>query len=156
MRHSKTIELSAGRLATVQEVRVRDGLRLIKNLGRIDFADLMGDKFGEVIGLLEDCLILPAGETFIDLGLADALKVIDALKEVNADFLELAMGRLPMLLSLIPSPISTGYAAASSSVDTPTSSTTDGDSSSPLPTNPADEGVSETDAGDDGHGDQAA
>jgi len=97
MRHSKTIELSEGRLATVQELRVKDARRLFANMTGISVPDLLGDKFPEVVGLLGDCVQLPDGEDFDDFSLGDAKAVIDAFGEVNRDFLGLVGMELPTL-----------------------------------------------------------
>ncbi|WAR42936.1 hypothetical protein [Methylomonas rapida] len=86
MRHSKTIELSEGRLATVQELRVKDARRLIANLTGVGLPDMLGDKFPEVVGLLGDCVQLPEGEDFDDFSLGDAKTIIDTFTEVNRDF----------------------------------------------------------------------
>jgi len=95
MRHSKTIELSDGRLATVQELRVKDARRLFANMTGVSMPDLLGDKFPEVVGLLGDCLQLPDGEDFDDFSLGDAKAVIDAFSEVNKDFFTLMGLELP-------------------------------------------------------------
>jgi len=142
MRTGKSIELSGERFAYVSEIRVTDGLRVIRNLGGFDLKDLLDDKLGDLIGLLGDCVQLPDGENFVNLGLADAIRVIDGLKEVNADFLELAANRMPELLALMPSNWFMPNAADSSNEGTPTSSTTAGDSSSLQPTVPTNEVVS--------------
>ncbi|WP_367154646.1 hypothetical protein [Methylomonas sp. HYX-M1] len=89
MRHSKTIELSDGRLAIVHELRVKDARRLIANLTGVGLPDMLGDKFPEVVGLLGDCVQLPAGEDFDEFGLGDARAVVDAFREVNKDFFKL-------------------------------------------------------------------
>lgn len=108
MRHSKTIELSEGRLVTVQELRVKDARRLIANLTGVGLPDMLGDKFPEVVGLLSDCVQLPEGEDFDEFSLGDAQVVIDAFGEVNRDFFKL-MG----LEYLIQTPSITSISSAS-------------------------------------------
>lgn len=97
MRHCKTIVLNGTRTVTVKELRVKDVRRLLagfKNFQDWQFAELCGDRFGEVSALLDGCISWPDGEGLDDLTASELQQVVEGLKEVNRYFLDLA-GLLP-------------------------------------------------------------
>lgn len=152
MRHSKTIELSEGRLATVQELRVSEVRHLVSkfsDLANVDLKVMLFDRFAELSELTKQLLALPEGESIDDLTGSEIFAIVEAVLEVNRPFLALA--GLEHLTGILSSGL-TQNVADSSNADMSMSLTTDGDSSLLRPAEPADESVSDTDGGNSGQG----
>ncbi|MDO8940906.1 MAG: hypothetical protein Q7U98_17260 [Methylicorpusculum sp.] len=92
MRNIKNIRLDDARQVTIQELRVKDVRRLMreaKALEDLDVKVLLTERFDELTPLLGDCLQLPAGETLDELSFSEITLIKSGFVEVNQDFLEL-------------------------------------------------------------------
>lgn len=109
MRNEKIILLSAGRNATVRELRLKDVRRLVSeaktltslSLSALNLTELFGDQFDRLLAIAGEFITMPDGESVDDLSISEAEEVQEAVKEVNTSFLAI-WEKLAPDIDLIP------------------------------------------------------
>lgn len=111
MRNSRTIALSPGRDATIQEARVCDVRRLLALLpddaAQTDLAALLRDRLPDLIDILGAGLTLPTGESIDGLPVSECHAILLAWWELHRDFL------LPLLAAVVAGPSASAISTAS-------------------------------------------
>ena len=116
MRLQKEIDLGDGRRILLRELRPKDVRLFLENvpeeMQNLQIRSLITEHLPKLIGLLEgECIVMPEGESFEELGFSEISLVKKAFEELHPDF-------FGMLRSIgekfLPRPEETSTAAASS------------------------------------------
>lgn len=108
MRATRTIELSPGRDAAIQEARVCDMRRLLSilpdDLASTDLIGFVRRHVPDLITVLGDCVILPLGEGINDLSLSECEAVMTTWWEMHQGFFHRALAVVGYPGSVSPDP----------------------------------------------------